>query len=160
MLSKWKKKCQLFINNLQFLTKCQQNSNLLLCAWFYLGWMGRSLKVALSLLSSPWPVGWSFIYWVTFLWPRSPPNAAWQSEKKRNGLCCKLDSEILFGTCKLFPPQVMLPITKLCLQPDWNVCVFGAGYMSCTKSVSKFVFKHTGASSVFQLRLGMLPINS
>lgn len=26
-----------------------------------------------------------------------------QGEKKLNGLCCKLDSEILFGTCKLFP---------------------------------------------------------
>lgn len=46
----------------------------------------------------------------------------------------------------------MLPIAKLCLQPDGNVCVFGAGYMCCTKSVPKFVFKHTGPSSVFQLR--------
>lgn len=46
----------------------------------------------------------------------------------------------------------MLQITKLCLQPDRNVCVFGAGYMCCTKSVPKFVFKHTGPSSVFQLR--------
>lgn len=46
----------------------------------------------------------------------------------------------------------MLSITKLCLQPDRNVCVFGAGYMCCTKSVPKFVFKHTGPSSVFQLR--------
>lgn len=46
----------------------------------------------------------------------------------------------------------MLRITKLCLQSDKNVCVFGAGYMCCTKGVPKFVFKHSGSSSVFQLR--------
>lgn len=29
--------------------------------------------------------------------------AVQKKKKKLNGLCCKLDSEILFGTCKLFP---------------------------------------------------------
>lgn len=48
----------------------------------------------------------------------------------------------------------MLPVTKLCLQPDRNVWswLHVLHKKCCTKSVPKFVFKHTEPSSVFQLR--------
>lgn len=100
------------------------------------------------LLYPPRPMGWSFIHQLMCLWPRSPPNAAWQSEKymKWSLLQTRL------WTCKRFPPQAVLQITKLCLQVDRDVYVFVAGCMCCVKGVSEFVFKPTGLSSGFQLR--------
>ena len=53
--------------------------------------------------------------------------------KTWSGLCCKLNSEVLLGTCKRFPPQAMLWITKVCLQLDRDVYVFVAGYMLCER---------------------------
>lgn len=107
------------------------------------------------LLSPPWPVGWaSFTRWhfcgqgLLWMLPGS-------LRKTWNDLCCRLVSEVLFGTRKWFPLQAMLQITKLCLQLDRDVYVFVAGYVCCVKGVSEFVFKHTGLSSVFQLRQGV-----
>lgn len=67
-----------------------------------------------------------------------PPDSL---RKTSNVLCCKLDSKVLFDTCKQFLLQAVLQITKLCLQLDRDVYVFVAGYMCYMKGISEFVYR-------------------
>lgn len=148
------KKCQSYISDFRSLTKCQQNSNLLLCPWFCLGWMGRSLKlkVAPSLLFLAMACVLEFHLPGDIFMAKVSSKcclAVWK-KMKRSVLQAWLWNTVRY--LKIFSSTSDASNYKAMLAAWRSVCVFGAGYICCTKSVSKFVFKHTGPSSVFQLR--------